>query len=479
MSFTTHIFVFYFLPTVLLVYYLLPGRRNLLRNGFLVLAGYVFYAWLNPLFVVIIFCATLSSYVLSNIMAGSENRRRKLSALAGAVLVNLGVLGFFKYFMFAQNSVNSVIAVFGAKAIPVLHVVLPVGVSFYTFKILSYLIDVYRSRSVPARSFFDFACYVSFFPQILSGPIQRYATIDSKSQQVPTFAQQLIGRTHSIEKFSFGAALFIIGFAKKVLLAGAAGRVADAVFAAEAPGTIDAWFGAAAYTFQLYFDFSAYSEMAIGLGLMFGFECPRNFNAPYLSDSFTQFWRRWHISLSSWFRDYLYIPLGGSRTGPARSYFNLVVVFLLCGLWHGANWTFIIWGTYHGLFLVIERSLRGKTLYWSLPGPMRVFLTFVLVTVGWVFFRSNTISEALRLLAIMFTASDAQGGSVLLAGQIYTQGRLIIMAICALLLFGPLQAFDWVKIITPLKAVVLIVLFCLSLMTMFGQSFSSFLYFKF
>ena len=480
MSFTTHIFVFYFLPTVLLVYYLLPGRRNLLRNVFLVLAGAVFYAWLNPWFVVLMMAATMVNYVCGLLIGrpGITQRTRAL-VLTGSVLINLGVLGFFKYFMFAQNSLNSVTTVFGAKALPVWQVVLPVGVSFYTFKILSYLIDVYRGQSVPARSFFDFACYVSFFPQILSGPIQRYATIDSKSQQVRPFAEQLVERTHSIEKFSFGAALFILGFAKKVLLAGAVGKVADAVFAAEAPGTVDAWFGAVAYTFQLYFDFSAYSEMAIGLGLMFGFECPRNFNAPYLSDSFTQFWRRWHISLSSWFRDYLYIPLGGNRTEPARSYFNLVAVFLLCGLWHGANWTFIIWGTYHGIFLVIERLLGRKTLYSALPGPVRVFLTFVLVTVGWVFFRSDTVFEALRLLAIMFTASDAQGGSLLLGGEIYTQGRLIIMAICSLLLFGPLQAFDWARTITPLKAVVLIVLFCLSLMIMFGQSFSSFLYFKF
>ena len=478
MAFTSHIFMFYFLPLLLVLYYLLPGKFILLRNVFLILASYVFYVWLNPWFAVLLFGVSLIHYLLSILMARSKSNRSKLPIMTISVIVNLGVLGFFKYFVFLQENLNYVLRAFGSEVLPVLKVAWLVGVSFYTFKILSYMIDVYRGAP-PAHSFFDFACYVSFFPQILSGPIQRYGTIDAKSQQVPTFAEQLVCRTHSLDKFSYGAALFILGFAKKILLANIVARVADAVFAAEAPGSLDVWFGAAAYTFQLYFDFSAYSEMAIGLGLMFGFECPRNFNASYLADSISDFWRRWHISLSSWFRDYLYIPLGGNRKGIGRSYINLVIVFLLCGLWHGANWTFIIWGTYHGILLVIERFLGRKTLYYALPRQVQVLVTFLLIMVGWVLFRSATISDAWRYLSIMFTPSKAQGGSILLGSEIYTQGRVLTMVICAFLVFQPLQAFDWAKTITWPKALMLIVLFCVSIMIMFAQSFSSFLYFQF
>jgi len=478
MAFTSHIFVFYFLPLSLILYYLIPHKFILMRNVFLVLAGYVFYAWLNPWFAVLLFCVSSINYLLSIIMARSDGNRWKLPIMAISLLVNVSVLGFFKYFVFLQENLNYVMRAFGAEVLPVLKIAWPVGISFYTFKILSYMVDVYRGAP-PARSFFDFACYVSFFPQILSGPIQRYGTIDAKSQQAPTFAEQLVCRTHRLDKFSYGAALFILGFAKKILLANVVAKVADAVFAAEAPGSIDAWFGAAAYTFQLYFDFSAYSEMAIGLGLMLGFECPRNFNAPYLSISITDFWRRWHISLSSWFRDYLYIPLGGNRKGVGRSYLNLVIVFLLCGLWHGANWTFVVWGVYHGILLVAERFVGKKAFYHALPKQVQILLTFLLIMVGWVFFRSATISDAWQYLTVMFTMSKAQGGSVLLSSEIYTQGGVLIMAICVFLAFQPLQAFDWAKTITWPKALILVVLFCVSLMTMFAQSFSSFLYFQF
>jgi alginate O-acetyltransferase complex protein AlgI len=478
MAFTSHIFIFYFLPLLLVAYYLIPQKFLPLRNVFLILAGYVFYAWLNPWFAVLLFCISAANYLLSVIMAGRGGKKWKLPVMIISLVLNLGVLGFFKYLVFFQENLNHVAGILGAEALPVLKVAWPIGVSFYTFKILGYMLDVYRGAA-RARCFFDFACYVSFFPQILSGPIQRYGTIDAKSQQVPTFAKQLVCRTHSLDKFSYGVALFILGFAKKILLANVVAGVADAVFAAEAPGSLDAWFGAAAYTFQLYFDFSAYSEMAIGLGLMLGFECPRNFNAPYLAGSISDFWRRWHISLSNWFRDYLYIPLGGNRKGIGRSYINLVVVFLLCGLWHGANWTFVVWGTYHGVLLVLERFCGRKTLYHALPGQVQVLLTFLLIMIGWVFFRSATISDAWQYLAVMFIPSKAQGGSVLLDAEIYTRGNVLVMAICAVLTFQRLQAFDWAGKITLPKVLVLIVLFCVSIMVMFTQSFSSFLYFQF
>jgi alginate O-acetyltransferase complex protein AlgI len=268
-------------------------------------------------------------------------------------------------------------------------------------------------------------------------------------------------------------------------LANGVAQIADAVFAAASPGTVDAWFGALAYSFQLYFDFSAYSEMAIGVGLMLGFECPRNFDAPYRADSFSVFWRRWHVSLSSWLRDYLYIPLGGSRTGAGRAYANLLIVFLLCGLWHGAGWTFIVWGAWHGFWLIVERIRKEMGLMGPI-GPMgrftfhaSRFTTFVLVTVGWVVFRATSLAEAGRVLSIMFWPRAAEGGSALLSAVIYTRGSFILMVVCAFLVFQPVQGFDWTRRLNWLKVLVLIVLFGLSLMTMFAQSFRSFLYFQF
>ncbi|MDD4789368.1 MAG: MBOAT family protein, partial [Pirellulales bacterium] len=292
-------------------------------------------------------------------------------------------------------------------------------------------------------------------------------------------AAQLVSRAHTWTKFSSGVALFILGLAKKVLLANAIGQVADAVFDAQAPAALDAWLGVTAYAFQIYFDFSGYSDMAIGLGRMLGFEFPRNFNAPYLSESITDFWRRWHISLSTFLRDYLYFPLGGNRRGIRRTYFNLATVMLLGGLWHGANWTFVLWGAYHGTLLIWERAMGKSSIYTRLPPPARIAITFLLLLFSWVLFRSPDIMDAWRFLSAMFGGSIAGGGSLLLAAEIYTQGTLIIMALCALIVFQPVQTFDWVETLTWGKAASLILLFALSLMTMFVQAFNPFLYFQF
>jgi alginate O-acetyltransferase complex protein AlgI len=480
MAFSSHIFVFYFLPLFLLLYYLLPSKSNLPRNVLLLVAGYAFYAWASPWFVVVLVGSTVVTYVLSKVAVSAANRNVQTALLVIAIAANLGVLGVFKYYSFVQSNLNCLLKIAGdSTELPVLALALPVGLSFYSLKAISYSIDVYRGSSPPALSFLDLALYTSFFPQVLAGPIQRFGTIDPKSQQVPTFAEQLGSRKCTLDKFAQGSALFIAGFAKKVLLADTLAGLADAVFTAESPGASDAWFGAVAYSFQLYFDFSGYSEMAVGLGLMLGFECPRNFNAPYLVRSITDFWRRWHISLSSWFRDYLYIPLGGNRKSPARTYLNLAVVFLICGLWHGANWTFIVWGAYHGLLLISERASGKRTIYNALPRPIQVFITFGLLTVGWVFFRSADLGDACRLLGTMLGASASHGGSTLLSGEIYTRGNLIAMGVCALLVFQPVQAFDWSRRLTYLKVLILIALFCLSLMVMFTKSFNSFLYFQF
>ncbi len=522
MAFTSHIFLFYFLPALLPVYYALPGRSPAARNVLLLAASCVFYAWVNPWFAALLFGLTVVNYIMSRCIAGTEASRTRLTLTISGVALDLAVLGFFKYAGFFEQILGSLVGVVGGNALPVLKIALPVGISFYTFKLLSVLVDTCRGdswRGRPAlvsrvegvppsnrgqdardtqgrdalateelpsptwrgqvRSLLDFACYVSFFPQLLSGPIQRYGTIDSKSEPVPTFAGQLVGREHTLDKFSWGVALFMLGFAKKILLANDMGQVADAVFAAATPGTLDAWFGALAYTFQLYFDFSAYSEMAIGIGLMLGFECPRNFDAPYRADSFSDFWRRWHISLSSWLRDYLYIPLGGNRAGTGRTYLNLMIVFLLCGLWHGAGWTFIVWGAWHGFWLVVERACGRKPFYAGLSASVRVLVTLLLITVGWVIFRAETLSEAWRLLAVMFVPTAAQGGSVLLSSIIYTRGHLVIMALCALLVFQPVQGFDWTRRLDWPRVLVPMGLFVLSLLTLFAQSFRSFLYFQF
>lgn len=466
MVFSSHIFVFYFLPVVLFGYYLLPGKRNL----FLLAASYVFYGWWNPWFVLLMFFATAVNYACGSVIAreGAPQPRRRL-ALIVSVVVSLSTLGFFKYFVFLEDNVNGLLALLGAGALPVLQVALPVGISFYIFQSMTYSIDLYRRQSPPARSFFDFACFVALFPQLIAGPIVRYNTI----------ADQLVDRTHTMEKFSAGAALFMLGFAKKILLANMIGKAADAVFAAEAPHTIDAWFGVTAYAFQIYFDFSAYSDMAIGLGRMFGFEFPRNFDAPYRSESITEFWRRWHISLSTFLRDYLYIPLGGNRKGPGRTYLNLWIVMLLGGLWHGANWTFVAWGAFHGALLAFERWRGKRSLYARLPRPVRIGFTFVLVLFSWVLFRSATIGDAFRFFGAMVGITGAQGGSTLLAGLIYTRGHFVVMAVCAVLALQPLQAFDYAAQITWRKAVLLVCLFCLALAMMFVQAFNPFLYFQF
>ncbi len=465
MVFTSHIFLFYFLPITLLVYYLLPRGRNL----FLLAASYIFYGWWNPWFVGLMFFATAVNYACGLVIAREAvGTPRRKHALVVSIVVSLGLLGFFKYFMFFENNLNALLTVFGADALPVLQIILPVGISFFIFQSLSYTIDVYRGDSPPVRTFSDFACFVALFPQLIAGPIVRYNTI----------AAQLVEREHTLDKFSSGAALFMLGFAKKILLANAMGMAADAVFAAESPGTVDAWFGIVAYAFQIYFDFSAYSDMAIGLGRMFGFEFPRNFNAPYLAESITDFWRRWHISLSTFLRDYLYIPLGGNRRGEGRTYANLAIVMLLGGLWHGASWNFVLWGAFHGALLALERKLGGG-LFEKAPRPLRVGGTFVLILFSWVLFRAVTLAESADYFQALFIPRSASGGAILLDSILYTRGNLLIMGLCAVLTFRRLQAHDWVERLTLPRVVTITALFLLAIMTMHVQAFNPFLYFQF
>jgi alginate O-acetyltransferase complex protein AlgI len=468
MVFTTHIFIFYFLPLFLSVYFLLPFR---FRNLWITVASYCFYGWWQPWFVCLMMFTTVMDFFWGKVITrpGATNAQRKL-AVAACVVTNLGFLGFFKYYMFAAGTLNQLLAAVGAEPFRVLHVILPIGISFYTFHSLTYIIDLYRGDATPAKSFTDYSAFVALFPDLVAGPIIRYKTL----------ARQLAAREHTITRFASGVCIFILGFAKKILLANPAGGVADAVFNAAHPQAIDAWMGVVAYAFQIYFDFCGYSDMAVGLGRMFGFEIPRNFDAPYRAVSITDVWRRWHISLSSVLRDYLYYPLGGNRKGPRRTYVNLAIVMVLGGLWHGAKWNFIFWGAYHGLLLGFERWRGKRSLYEHFPQFVRIGITFVLMLLSWVWFRADDLTAASHYYAAMFGLGVSSSTSPLLAASIYTPFRLSILAVCALLVFQPLQAHDWAqRPQTWVRVAVLVPLFAIALVAMFGQSFNPFLYFQF
>ena len=466
MVFTSYIFVFYFLPLVLAAYYLLPIKRN----GTLLVASYIFYGWWNPLFILLMGLSTLIDFVCGLVIADSPaGAPRRKTALIASIVSNLSLLGFFKYFMFAQWNMNYLLESVGASTLTPLHIILPVGISFYTFQSMSYTIDVYRGDSPAVRSLSDFACFVALFPQLIAGPIVRYHTV----------AEQLLHRDHTLERFSSGAALFILGFGKKVLLANPIGGAADAAFGAESLTMLDAWFGVTAYAFQIYFDFSGYSDMAIGLGRMFGFEFPRNFYSPYLADSITEFWRRWHISLSTFLRDYLYIPLGGNRLGARRTYVNLFMVMVIGGFWHGANWVFLAWGAFHGVLLILERWFGKRSIYGAAPRPVRVAFTFVLILFSWVLFRSPSMGAAGDYFTAMLGLATPASEASLLAALLYTREHLAAMALCAIIAWNPVQAFDWAQSISIWKAVCLIALFALALAQMFVQAFNPFLYFQF
>ncbi len=466
MVFSSHVFLFGFLPVVLLIYYLLPRYKN----SFLTLASYVFYGWWEPWFVVLMMISTVLDYTCGGIISapGASPARRRV-ALIAAICGDLGLLAFFKYYAFTAENLNRLLDLFGASSLPVLAVTLPIGISFYTFESMSYTIDVYRGIVRPARSFSDLSCFISLFPHLVAGPIVRYNIIE----------EQLAHREHTSEKFAEGVALFIAGFGKKILLANPMGATADAVFRANAPLAVDAWVGVIAYAFQIYFDFSGYSDMALGLARMFGFIIPKNFATPYLSESITEFWRRWHISLSTWLRDYLYVPLGGNQRGPRRTYINLAVVMLLGGLWHGANWTFLTWGAYHGGLLALERWWGKKPLYSWLPRPARVAVTFVLVLISWVLFRAPDLPHALSYLGSMFGLVTSAKTSMLLGSEIYTPHHLLVFLISMVLSFHRFEVYDFVAGMNWRRAFALAPLFLLTIAAMFTQSFNPFLYFQF
>ena len=391
MVFSSTIFLFFFLPLTLLAYFVVGPRG---RNAILLAASLLFYAWGETVYLLVMLFSIAANYLFGLLIDQARQRgRRGRLAFVFAVATNLGLLGFFKYANFFVDNLNQLLQVLGVAPVEVGRVHLPIGISFFTFQALSYIIDLYRDETRVQRSLLNFALYKALFPQLIAGPIVRYRDV----------AREIEQRTVSLHDFAGGVQRFIIGLGKKVLIANVMGRAADTIFATPAetlPATL-AWTGAIAFMLQIYFDFSGYSDMAIGLGRMFGFHFLENFNYPYIARSVREFWRRWHISLSTWFRDYLYIPLGGNRHGPVRTGANLLLVFLLCGLWHGASWTFLIWGVYHGIFLVLERVPAVRRLLDRLPAPVQHAYVLLVVLVGWVFFRADTFAHALAYLEAM------------------------------------------------------------------------------
>jgi len=410
MVFSSITFLFYFLPIFLACYFLTPtvGAKNIVT----LLFSLVFYAWGEPRFLLILLFSIVFNYGAAVLIDRREAAARK-SALALAVIVNLMVLGVFKYANFVTGNLDALLRPMGF-GIGATNIELPLGISFFTFHCLSYVIDVYRRRFPANRNPVDVALYISLFPQLVAGPIVRYKTV----------ARQLDVRRSTLGRASAGARIFIIGLAQKVLIADVIAPLAQVAFDhTQTPSMVEAWIGLLAYTIQIYFDFAGYSNMAIGLGIVLGFTFPRNFQMPYTSLSISEFWRRWHMSLSSWLRDYLYIPLGGSRGTNLQTYRNLVTVFVLCGAWHGANWTFVLWGVWHGAFLVLERlglaSLLGRVPVW-----LRWLYALLAVMGGWVLFRATDLSTALDYFAsisgrngvgdISFDMHDALGERALI-----------------------------------------------------------------
>lgn len=416
MVFSSVIFLFLFLPVVLGVYFLCPKQQA--KNLWLIAASLLFYAFSGLWYVLLLLFSVLCNYIAGLFVSGRK------PVLYAAVAVNLGILGVFKYLGFLAQMVNHLPGV----SVPVPSIVLPVGISFFTFQGLSYVIDVYRNEQLKSTKFSDVLLYISLFPQLVAGPIVRYEDV----------AHEVRSRSHTWENLARGLRRFIIGLSKKLLIADVCGSVVAQVYGADA-SILDsraAWLGAVCYLMQIYFDFSGYSDMAIGLGLCFGFHFRENFNYPYISSSIKEFWRRWHISLSTWFREYLYIPLGGNRKGTAKTYRNKLIVFFFTGLWHGANWTFIVWGLWHGFFIVAEdlvAKLTGKDRHSRnskrrAAGIAKHLYTLLVVLIGFVIFRADTMSQAVAMVAAMFSGVHATAQTGLLLAQCMTPLTLCALA---------------------------------------------------
>lgn len=412
MVFSSVIFLFTFLPITLLLYYIVP---RCLKNIVLLLCSLVFYAWGEPVYVILMIFSIVFNYFMGrDIDFNRDDPLAKKRSVVLAIVVNLLILGFFKYYGFLIDSVNSVFH----SSIPYKELALPIGISFYTFQTLSYIIDVYRGKTPVQKNIIYFGVYVSMFPQLIAGPIVKYIDVE----------QQLRQRKESLNLFGTGMMYFIRGLGKKVLIANNIGMLFTTISEMDlgSISVVTAWLGAFAYTFQIYFDFGGYSDMAIGLGKMFGFNFMQNFNYPYISKSITEFWRRWHISLSTWFKEYVYIPLGGNRVSSVKHIRNILVVWFLTGLWHGASWNFVVWGMYYGILLLFEKYILSKVLN-RLPGFVQHIYALFFVVIGWVFFFSPDLQYAVSYIGLMF--GKGASGFMGTAGAYYLLTNLLLFMI--------------------------------------------------
>ena len=470
MLFSSLVFLWFFLPAAVFLYYLAPGRNA--KNIVLFAASLIFYGWGGPRYLLLVLLTALLCYAAGLCLdAARERTALKKLSVGVFVLITLGILGYFKYYNFFAATAGRLA---GKELFPLRDIVLPLGISFYTFQAISYVVDVYRGKSPAQKNLFHMALYLFLFPQILSGPIIKYHQV----------AGQLTNRNETISMQFYGIKRFVYGLAKKVLLANTFGQSVDYIMGVPSGqmGTLTAWLAVILYTLQIYYDFSGYSDMAIGLGRIFGFYYEENFNYPYLSSSITEFWRRWHISLSTWFRDYLYIPLGGNRKGLGRTCVNLFIVFLATGLWHGASMTFIIWGIYHGLFILSERLWLKKVLDRNPVKFLNHLYAMVVVVFGWLLFRAPSMTYAIDLAKAMIRPSKGLWNAGLFANN-----KILFLAVLGILLCGPVQAlfprfrnhiFDEENVSYGDIAVMIVLLF-LSTMVVVSSTYTAFIYFQF
>ena len=470
MVFSSIPFLFFFFPTFLLCYFILPKQC---RNYVLLFFSLLFYAWGEPIYVFLMIAVTLSDYLLGRLMHKlNENRTGRRLCLIGSLCIDLAALGFFKYADFLTGSVNKL---FGTS-IPLLKLALPIGISFFVFQSLSYTIDLYRREVTVEKSYLHYLMYVSLFPQLIAGPIVRFQTVQD----------ELHHRILSKDEFFSGGMRFLLGLFKKVLLANQLGLLWETAKAipTEELGFVMAWLGAIAFTLQLYLDFSAYSDMAIGLGQMLGFHFMENFNYPLIADSVTDFWRRWHISLSTWFRDYVYIPLGGNRCSKGRHLFNIGIVWFLTGMWHGASWNYILWGVYYGLLLCLEKFIWGKALK-KCPSVLRHLYLVFIVIVGFTIFAIEDLGAAFSYLGVMFLSNGITGGSDL---AFYLQNYGVVLFFASL---ASIPTASWLKKKTELlkgfagsfvqsvKTLAFLALFIVTIACLVADTYNPFLYFRF
>ena len=473
MIFNSTTFIWIFLPILLILHYIVKDKY---KNILLVIASLIFYAWGEPLYVILLIGSILINYILGIILDKSKNQKNRKILFVISLILNIGLLCYFKYYNFLIQNINRI---FNAEILKQINIALPIGISFFTFSAISYMFDLYRKDVKVQKNIINLALYISFFPKLIMGPIEKYSD----------FEKQIEKRTLTSEKVSNGIKRFVYGLAKKVIIANSIGYIADYIFDANLATvtTPIAWIGAICYMLQIFYDFSGYSDMAIGLAKMFGFDLMENFNLPYISQSITEFWRRWHISLSTWFKNYLYIPLGGNRKGKIRTYINLFIVFFTTGIWHGSSWNFIAWGLFNGLFMIIERIKLKEIIDKNRFKIINHFYALFVTLIGWVLFRANGLKSGIRYLKTMFIPTSIPKLEILDISNLLTIKNILIIII-AILLSGLLQTLiqknkKIEKNINKLKKytepIFIIIIFAICIMSIIDGSYSSFIYFKF